>query len=120
MRNFDDYKFICFTQGMNPEVIESCRKFVVTDHNYIWGSKLRDNANSDLGYAELADITNFNDSLKLVKECIQDSITDYDSHGRDLSKIRLRQLIKDPHKGILRLVLKSYYLFYFGIGDINA
>jgi len=120
MRNFDDYKFICFTQGINPEVVESCRKFVVIDHNYIWGSKLRDDASSDLGYAELADITNFNNSLKLVKECIQDSITDFDSRGKSLQKVRTRQLIKNPHKGILRLVLKSYFLFYFDIGDKNA
>jgi len=120
MRNFDDYKFICFTQGMNPELIENCREFVIDKHRYLWQTETREFAEDDLGYAELTEIVNFNDSLKKIIDAIKMSTLDFDSRGRNISKMRMKQLIKKPGKHINRLVLKSYYLFYFGIGDKNA
>lgn len=111
MRDFGDYKFICFTKGINPELIENCRKFVIDKHEYLWHNDSRTYPGDDLGYAELADITNFEDSLKTIIDAIKMSTLDFDSRGRNISKMRMKQLIKNPGKHLNRLVLKSYFLF---------
>jgi hypothetical protein len=123
MSKFDDYKFVCFTMGINTDVIESCRNFVENEHNYEWknmhGKRLQPTNSNDLGYFELRDITDLKQSLELIKDCIFFSAEDYDSLGRSLTKVRLRQLISNPNKHLLRLVLKSYYLFYFDLETVS-
>lgn len=114
--DFDDYKFICFGNNINPQVIEACRKFVVIDHAYLFnhGRKSGDKTSS-LGYAECADITEQKISLLEVKHVINSSIQDYDKLGRSLEKKNLKKLINNPHKGLLRTVLKSYYLHFYNL-----
>jgi hypothetical protein len=63
-----------------------------------------------LGYAELADIDTVERAIKEIKECIWMSVCDYDELGRNLEKLRTKQLIKKPHKSLTRRVLKAYYL----------
>jgi hypothetical protein len=115
---FDDYKFICFSNKISPELIESCRPFI-NQHQYLFNKLDRDenftNAESDLGYAELEDINNKSQSIEVIKKAIFDSTLDFDKNGRSLIKVRTKQLIKDPGKHIRRLVLKSFYLYYYDL-----
>jgi len=102
---FDDYKFICFANGIDPKLIEPCRSFI-DKNEYVFGRKFSGNPKDDLGYAELDDID---------KTSIMMSTIDYDSKGRSLEKLRTRQLIKNPGKHLPRLVLKSFYLYYYDL-----
>jgi hypothetical protein len=113
--NFDDYKFICFSNGIDPNIIESCRSFI-DEHDYLFeqGRKTTDKKSS-LGYAECTDIISQNDSIKAVKDIIFMATCDYDKAGRKITKLRTKQLIKNPNKGFLRIVLKSYYLHYHNL-----
>ena len=116
--DYDDYKFICFNHGINPELIESCRPFI-NKHTYLFNRNDFDqsytNGISDLGYAELADINTKEQSIKEIKDCIYMSTLDFDKNGRNLIKVRTKQLIKKPNKHLCRLVLKSFYLYYYDI-----
>jgi len=111
---FDDYKFICFANGIDPKLIEPCRSFV-DKNDYLFGRKFKGNPNDDLGYAELDDIDTKQKSISEIKTSIMMSTMDYDSRGRSLEKVRTRQLIKDPGKHLPRLVLKSFYLYYYDL-----
>ena len=109
---FDDYKFICFCHKIDTNVIEACREFAEKEAK--WFGELGV-ADDDLGFAELRDIVTKADSLKKVANNILMSTLDYDSLGRKMTKVRTKQLIKKPHKGLLRQVLKSYYLHYHNL-----
>jgi len=116
--NFDDYKFICFSHNISPELIESCRSFI-DKHDYLFTKLDRDKGythpTSDLGYAELHDIDSKTKSIEAIKQAIFDSTLDFDKNGRSLIKVRTKQLIKNPGKHINRLVLKSFYLYYYDL-----
>lgn len=115
---FDDYKFICFSHGINPELIENCRPFI-DKHHYQFDKKDRDlgfcHASNDLGYAELKDIDNKAKSIDSIKDAIFMSTLDFDKNGRSLVKVRTKQLVKNPGKHMFRLVLKSFYLYYYDL-----
>jgi hypothetical protein len=106
---FDDYKFICFCNKINPNIIEACRDFVVNEERHFGRIG---NVNDDLGFAELRDVTSKAASLKKVTDSIFMSTLDFDKLGRNITKIRTKQLIKKPNKSLMRYVLKSYYLHY--------
>jgi hypothetical protein len=106
--NYEGFIVYCFNQGINPDIIRVCRDKVMEDRVY-FGRKNRLPENS-LGYAELSDIITVDQAIEEIKECIWMSVTDVDQLGRSLEKIRTKQLIKKPHKGLTRRVLKAYYL----------
>jgi hypothetical protein len=103
----------CFTQGINPEIIRACKTKVMQD-DYVftkWGNKEgRILPTATLGYAELRDIDTVEKGIKQIKESIRMSIDDYDTMGRSKEKVLVKRLIKNPHKGLIRCVLKTYYL----------
>jgi hypothetical protein len=110
--DYDTFKVVCFTNDIDPEIIESCREFVTgREHKHIFERPKLDRANSDLGYAELADIDTKQKGIDSIKTSIWMSTTDYDSKGRSLEKKRTKQLIANPNKHLKRLVLKTYFLF---------
>lgn len=110
---FGDFKLVCFTQGINPQLIDACEKFVL-EHDYMLDptKKTAQNRNSknDLGYAELQDITTIAEGFFAMKDCIYMQTCDYDKNGRSLEKMRMKQMIKNPSKSFKRIVLKTFYL----------
>jgi hypothetical protein len=113
--NFDDFKYVCFTQGINQDAIESCRDFVLKEMRFWLDPNSRFSQagrypENDLGFAELADTVDPVESIKYLAECQMWATCDYDSLGRSLAKIRLKQFSKDPGKHFRRHVLKSFYL----------
>jgi len=111
MNKWEDFKFLCFSQDIDCEVIEACKDFISKDYHIEngWFPNTAIVA-SDLGYAELADIISVEQGLKEIKECIWMSTLDYDSLGRSKQKILLKRLRRDPGKHIKRLALKTYWL----------
>jgi len=107
--NWEDFKFICFSQGIPTEAVEACKDFVFKENGYVLERGTR-HPESDLGYAELAEITSPSQSIKELVDTFNMSINDYDQKGRSLTKIRTRQFKQDPGKYFRRAVLKSYYL----------
>lgn len=111
MNNWDNFVLTCFNQGIDSEVISKCKEFVASDY-HIQNNWRPDNSivASDLGYAELADITTIEQGLREIKNAIMWSTVDYDSLGRSKEKLLIKKLRKDPGKHIKRLVLKTYWL----------
>lgn len=111
MKNWDSFKLVCFTKEIDIEVIEGCKEFIANDYNIKNGwRKTNKTVASDLGYAELADITTVDQGLEEIKESIMWSICDYDALGRSREKVLLKKLRKDPGKHIKRVALKTYWL----------
>ena len=105
---FDDYKHICFTHGIHPEIIEACREFVVKHEMELNGATKYNR--TSLGYAELTDIETPSQSIKEMQDAIHWAITDYDALGRSKQKLLMRKFKQDPGKHFRRLTLKSFYL----------
>ena len=106
MTTWEDFKFICFSQGIDTDIIESCKDFV-NEHNLEQRLK---HVRSSLGYAELSDIDSVAKGLEEIKDNIFWASEEYDKLGRSRSKQKLKKLKKDPGKYIKRLVLKTYWL----------
>ena len=110
--DFGSFAVLCFSRGINPEIILACEKFVrkeAQDFPYSW--ELYDRPSShDFGYAELRDVNSIDIALELIKQDIDMSTDDYDRLARSMRSVRTRQVIKNPHKSLLRLVLKAFYL----------
>jgi hypothetical protein len=108
-----DFKLVCFSQGIDPRLIDACVPFLekhkemFDPNNKVYRSR---NVNDDLGYAELADITSLEKGLFKLKDSIFMQTCDYDSRGRSLEKTRMKQMIKDPGKYFNRVVLKTFYI----------
>lgn len=110
--DYDSFKVVCFTNDIDPELIEACREFVTgSKHQHVFARPKLDRANSTLGYAELADIDTTAKGIKEIKESIWMATFDFDALGRSLEKKRMKQLIADPGKHLQRIVLKTYFLF---------
>jgi hypothetical protein len=109
--NYEGFVVYCFNQGINPDIIRACRDAVMAD-DYVLHGNATDKiyAQASLGYSELTEIDSVERAVKEVKECIWMSVCDYDALGRNLEKLRTRQLIKKPHKNLTRRILKLYYL----------
>lgn len=114
--DFDDYKLICFLRGIDPNIIEASRKFIIENDYLFMGNRKMANPNESLGYAELKEITNKEQSLKVVEQSIRNCILDFDLIGRNMAKVRTKQLIKNNgNKTLNRKILKSYYLHYYDL-----
>lgn len=110
--DYDSFKVVCFANDIDPELIEACREFVTgREHTHIFERPRLDRANSDLGYAELADIDTTAKGINEIKQSIWMTTTDYDSKGRSLEKKLMKKLIANPNKHMKRIVLKTYFLF---------
>ena len=109
----DDFKLVCFSQGIDPRLIDSCAPFlykhksIFDPNNKVYGKR---NVSDDLGYAELSDITTLEKGLYELKDSIFMQTCDYDSRGRSLEKTRMKQMIKDPGKYFNRVVLKTFFI----------
>ena len=108
--DYNAFTVYCFNQGINPDIIRACRTAVMKDDYVLDRNPDQIYATSSLGYAELADIDSVERAMKEIKQTIWMSVCDYDARGRSLERLRTRQLIKNPHKGLTRRVLKAYYL----------
>jgi hypothetical protein len=69
----------------------------------------------DMGHSELNEITTVAQGIAEIKESIWGYTCDVDELGRDISKMRLRQLIKKANqfpfnKSLVRRIAKTYYL----------
>jgi len=107
--DFGDFKTICFMQGIDPKLIDACQDFI-NQHDYMLIKDRTIHPETSLGYAECADITTLEQGLSEIKQSIMMSTIDYDSRGRSLEKIRMKQLIQNPNKAFKRIVLKTFYL----------
>lgn len=107
--NYEGFVVYCFNQGINPDIIRACREAVMKD-DYVLDRATQPYAQASLGYSELCDIDTVERAIKEIKQCIWMSVCDYDALGRNLEKLRTRQLIKRPHKNLTRRVLKAFYL----------
>lgn len=108
---YNEFKSILWMQGIDSDIIEACRDFVVKENAWCL---LRPNEkkydNSDLGFAELAELTTLEACIKDIKRSIWMSTTDYDALGRSREKVLLKKLKKDPGKHMKRVMLKAFYL----------
>lgn len=110
---FDDFKFVCFTQGIDPAFIEPYREFV--RENFGEYESLINRPTNDMGYAELAEITNSKQAMEILKDFIENySAYAEDSLGRSMVKRRIAELKRKPNKAIGRRVLKALYLLHHG------
>ena len=118
---WDDYIFILKLRQIPTEAIESCKTFVLAEMqewNMLNNFGLRTcSATHDLGYSELGSITSKEQSIQEIIEQIGNSILEIDSAGRDISKRLYKELVKKPHKGLERRVLKSFYLFHLDLNE---
>jgi len=108
---YNEFKSIMWMQGIDSELVEACHDFVVKENAWCLlrpGEKKVDT--DSLGYAELSDLTTFEACIKEIKHSIWMSTTDYDALGRSIEKLRLKQLKKNPHKYLKRVMLKAFYL----------
>jgi hypothetical protein len=112
VEKWEEFKFVCFSQNIDQEVIESCRQFVASDY-HIENNWYKDThiVSADLGYSECSDIHTVEQGLNQIKETILMSTNYYDILGRSKEKILLKKLKKNPHKGLKRIVLKTYWLY---------
>ena len=104
--NWEEFKFVCFSQGIDQDAVETCKDFVFKENGYVFNRGTR-HPESDLGYAELRDITSPIQSIKELKECQM-----YATMGettRQTNNLK-KKFKKDPGKNFHRVVLKAYYL----------
>ncbi len=111
---FDDFKVVCFTQGIDPAIIEPYRTFIAK-HDSAFERGVG-HPMDDLGYAELSDIQ----SSEFAMITLQQFIWHYsayaeDSLGRSMVKRRIAELKRKPDKAIGRRVLKAMYLLHHGL-----
>lgn len=103
-RNYAHFKTVAFTYGIDPQVLETVRAWVETEIN--WHEDWPVNAEDDLGYSELADITTLDQGLKKMKQA--------SDMWRAEGKRAYHKWLKDaggrPGKGFYRIALKTYYL----------
>jgi hypothetical protein len=107
--NYEGFVLYCFAQGINPDIIRACRAKVMED-DYVLDRSTQMYPQATLGYAELAEIDTVEQAIKEIKQSIWMSVLDFDELGRNMERVRTRQLIKRPHKSLTRRVLKAYYL----------
>lgn len=108
---FDEFKSILWMQGIDGDIVEACREFIVKENEWcLRRPNERRYDKSDLGFAELADYIDLQSCVKEIKHSIFMSITDYDALGRSREKVLLKKLKKDPNRHIKRVMLKAFYL----------
>jgi|DEB0MinimDraft_6_1074348.scaffolds.fasta_scaffold13200_5 beta-galactosidase GanA len=118
---FKDFIFkLQMKQIPGIEALLACEPFVKKEFDdrgiFEFGIELlRNPATHDLGFAELSNITSKEQSIQEIVNVLWNSICDFDTAGRDVSKLRYRQLCANPCNALKRRVLKSYYLHYFDI-----
>ncbi len=68
---YDEFKSILWMQGVDSEIVEACRDFVINEHDYTIASKLTDrDIADDLGFAELRNLTTLDECIKDIKHSI--------------------------------------------------
>jgi hypothetical protein len=103
MRDYNGFITAGFTgYGIPPEILQVVRNWVIEECGEgFWGVE------DDLGFAELADITSFDQAMKILKENIEWQQVE--------GKRTYNKFLKDAGgrvgKGFYRLALKAYYLF---------
>lgn len=108
---YNEFKSILWIQGIDSDIVEACREFIIDENKWCLRRSNENRYNkSDLGFAELADYTDLQSCVEELKNSIRDSILDFDALGRSREKVLLKQLKKNPHKHIKRIMLKAYYL----------
>jgi len=108
---FDEFKSILWMQGIDSEIVEACRNFVVKENEWCLRRPMERRIDTnDLGFAELSDLTTMDACIKEIKHSIWSRTCDFDSLGRSLEKKRLKELKKNPHKRLKRVMLKTFYL----------
>jgi len=109
--NYNEFKFAMVLHGIDERLVKACEHFIIKENSWVLKRPIeRRTEHSDLGYAELADITSLDQCLLEIKDAIEMSTCDYDSLGRSLEKLRTKQLYKEPGKLIKRIMLKAFYL----------
>jgi hypothetical protein len=116
--DYNGFKFICqIKEGIPGDILDACYPFVMQEMGWHKGTGQTRSPHNDLGFSEIGDITDRAKSIQRIKISINSSIEDYDTLGRSMRKVRYRQLVRKPNKGIQRLVLKSYYLHYHNLHE---
>lgn len=112
---YSDFVFFCFTQDIDKEIIEAFRLPVMKDSGWIFDGRGSQYPESDIGHAGYQDITTVAQGIKEIQESIRGYTLDYDALGRNLQKVRRRQLIRranqEPfNKSLVRCIAKTFYL----------
>jgi hypothetical protein len=108
---YDEFKSVLWMQGIDSEIVEACRSFVVKENEWcLRRPSNKRSISSDLGFAELSDFITLDECIKDIKHSIWASTFDIDSLGRSLETRRLKELKKNPHKRLKRVMLKAFYL----------
>lgn len=106
--NYQSFVFLCWTQGIDPAVIQSHRDLV---HYILIGlNSPKRSPEATLGYAELANITTIEQGFREIIKIIKYHTLDFDVWGRSLEKKNIQRLIRKPNKHIARIISKTFYL----------
>ena len=108
---YKDYILKLQLLSIPTECVEACEEFVMDEMEY----NQNGSASSDLGYAELNDITGKAQSIQKIVNMIHMGTCNYDSMGRDISKKEYKDMCANPSNGFKRIVLKSYYLHHLNL-----
>ena len=117
MKTYDSFKTAAFTgYAIPPELLETVRPWIerefqqwgIQEDRKIWSK-------SDLGFAELRDITQLDQAFTTLATIYKESTEEYDSLGRSRVKQAQRKFKRDAGgrigKGFYRYALKAFYLF---------
>jgi hypothetical protein len=107
MANYDAFQTIAVTQYHIPNEIMMVVRPWVENHWTVRDLTSFDNIESDLGYAELADITDFDSAMKNLHEmCWMWQVEGPKAYKKFISTAGGRE-----GKGFYRYALKAYYLY---------
>jgi len=114
MRNYNGYITAAFTAGIPAELMNTMRPWIEKHYAVDYDADYPDESievSSDLGYAELADITTVEQAFDRIKTAIK-MATEEDTIAKT-KKAKIK-FYKDAGgrvgKGVYRLALKGYYL----------
>ncbi len=108
---YDEFKSILWMQGIDSEIVEACRDFVIKENAWcLQRPNEARNDRSDLGFAELSDLTTLDSCIKDIKHSIWAQTCDFDALGRSREKVLFKRLKKDPGRHMKRIMLKAFYL----------
>jgi len=107
--DWNGFKIVCFTRGMNMDLIDAYRDPIAREFNWTLN---RDavTPHHTMGYAELQDINTIQKGFEYVDDIIKMSTDTWDSLGRNQSKRAIKNLIRKTNKALRNALAKTYYL----------
>jgi hypothetical protein len=126
MNKWTDFQDYCATQGIPHEITANAYEFTDSEF-YGWNVERKEAKNKlcptfDFGKDEYQDLVTVKQGIQTIKSGVMSELEDYDSRGRSLAQVRLKQLLKKSNKHLNYRVCKTYYLWlgnHFGTAGVD-